>query len=135
MRYLGIDYGKNNLGFSISDGLIARPYDVSLLQNIQIKTINDQAQLKIIKEIIEKENIDLIVLGLAEGIIAEKEKQFGQLIEKETKVTVKYQDETLTSKEAIQKMIEVGKKRSDRKRQEHNFSACLILQEYLDSLS
>ena len=42
---------------------------------------------------------------------------------------------TLTTKQAIARMVEAGKKRKYRREQEDAFAAALILQNYLDKLS
>jgi len=141
MKYLAIDYGRSHLGLAISEGFIAEPYDKFKNQSFD-KTqdknskIKDASQkLKVIKEIVNEEKIQQIIIGISEGEMAEETKKFGEGLKKITGLSVEYQDETLTSKEAIKKMIESGKKRSDRQTKEHNFAACLILQSYLDNLT
>jgi len=74
----------------------------------------------------------LIVLGLPKGKLALKVKNFRQKLEKSTNLPICYQDETLTSKEAVVKMIEAGKPLLKRRKSKHMVSACLILQSYLD---
>jgi len=49
-----------------------------------------------------------------------------------TGLPVFYQDESLTSKEAIAKMIEIGKGKKFRKEKEDAFAAALILQDWLN---
>lgn len=126
MKYLAIDYGRSHLGLAISEGFIAEPYGV------EVRISNLEAG---IKEICQKENIEIIIIGISEGLMAEETKKFGASLANAIGIPVEYQDETLTSKEAIKKMIESGKKKIDRQTKEHNFAACLILQSYLDNLT
>jgi len=132
MRYLGIDYGKNHIGMAISEGFLAQPYP-GKMQNAKCKMQNDNSKLKIIKEIINKEGIEKIIIGISEGKMAERTKEFAEGMKRITGLPVIYYDETLTSQEAIKKMIEAGKKKKFKKEREHNIAACIILQDYLDS--
>lgn len=125
MKILGIDYGEAKIGLAISEGKIASP----------IGAIDTKIWKTGIGEICERENIERIIVGISEGKMAEKTKKFGQILEKTAGLPVEYWEETLTSKEAVKKMIEAGKARKRRKMDEHAVSACLILQDYLDNLS
>ncbi len=49
-----------------------------------------------------------------------------------TNLPVFYEDESLTSKEALVKMIESGMKKKARQEKEDQIAAALILQNYLD---
>lgn len=107
MKYLGIDYGEKNIGLAIGndDLKIALPF----------KIVHN---LKQIKEIIKKEKIDKIIIGLPLGFKGETEET------KKTKEFAKnfkhfeFVDETFTSKIA----------------QNHAGAAAIILQTYLDML-
>lgn len=124
MNYLGIDYGKNKIGLAFSQGNIAAPFSVISGKNWQGK----------IKNIIQKENIDKIIVGISENIMAEETKKFAQEVEKITGIKVELFDETLTTHDAMQKMIESGKSKKFRKEKKDSFAASLILQSYLDNL-
>jgi putative Holliday junction resolvase len=118
MKILGIDWGRSKIGLALSDGPLSEPLGI-------IRNKNWQAA---IKRICEEQGIETIVVGVAEGAIAEPQKSFGKKIEKIVGLPVVFQDETLTSFEAIAKMKEVGKKIKD----EDAISAAIILQNYLD---
>lgn len=135
MTYLGIDYGENHLGLAISNGILAQPYNLSKAKSEELKSKNQNVKLETIKEILTKENINKVIIGFSEGKIAEEIKDFGEKLRKEVSLPIEYQDETLTSQEAVKKMIEAGRGKKYRKVNEHNIAACLILQSYLDSLS
>lgn len=125
MRYLGIDYGLRKIGLAISEGQIASIFDV-----IEIKGLDD-ALLKI-KQIIKEEEIDRVVIGISEGKSGEAAKRFANLLKKEIEVIEV--DETLTSQDAKAMMIKLNVGREKRKK-EDAYSAALILQNFLDTLS
>jgi putative holliday junction resolvase len=124
MKYLGIDYGKTKMGLAFSEGLTASPFKV-----VEINGLEDA--LKKTQKIVEQEKIDQVVVGLPESgearMIAEKFiKGLKPFIEVVTA------DETLSSHNARENMIKLGKGKKARS-QEDAHSAAIILQEYLDS--
>lgn len=129
MKILAIDYGEKNLGIALTDGFLAHPYNFK--GRLRIK--RDKIKIKFIKEIVLREKIEKIIIGVPEGKIKEKVKKFAEILKKAIKLPIVLWDETLTSQEAIKKMIEAGKKRKERKNKEHNIAAALILQDYLES--
>lgn len=124
MKILGIDYGLRKIGLAISEGELAEPLSV---------VSNKQSVTNKISKICQKQKVEKIIIGLPEGEIVEKVKEFGQKVADLTGLPVIYQDESLTSKEAVVKMIEAGKKREDRQRVEDAIAAAIILQSYIDS--
>lgn len=127
-NFLGIDYGKKRTGLAYSEGELAEPLKI-------IKSKNLGQLLKKIAEIIVQKNINIVVIGMPEGDLVKEIKEFAKKIQKSLKVEVVFEDESLTSKEAIKKMVEAGKPLQQRRKQEDLFSACIILQKHLDSLT
>lgn len=128
MKFLGIDYGRRKIGLAISDGKLAEPYKV--IRYTDIKILSEQ-----IKQIIEKEKIEKIIVGISEGEIAKESKDFALLITShQSLVTVEMFDETLTSQDAITMSIQGGVKRERRKKMEDAFAATIMLQSYLDNV-
>lgn len=124
MRYLGIDYGKRKVGLAISEGISATPFKV-----LKVTSLKDA--LNKVTYIIEKEDIDAVVIGLAESGEALKiTEDFIKELEKITQVMIV--EETLTSKEALNKMIQNNLSRKSRQ-MEDAYSAEVILQNFLDS--
>lgn len=123
MRYLGIDYGKKRVGVSFSDesGTLAFPHSVLPCDNNLISKI---------KEIIQKEGVEKIILGKSLDFkgqanpIMEDINNFKTELEKETGLTVAWENETLTSAAAERG---IGKDEMLDAR-----AAALILQAYLD---
>lgn len=137
MKYLGLDLGTRTLGISKSDitGTIASTY----------KTIrfNDSVYNELIpelKEIIEQEKIEKIVLGLPKnmnntiGDRANTTIEFKNLIEKELNIEVILQDERLSTVEATNYMLEADISRKKRKKKIDSLAANIILQTYLDKM-
>ncbi len=124
MRLLGIDFGLKKVGLALAEDGLPQPFGV-------IK--NDPRLLKKINNICQTNQIEKVVIGISEGKLAERIKGFGRKIEKITGLPVEFQDETLTSKEAIAKMLEGGKKKKIRREKEDAFAAAIILQSYIDS--
>lgn len=107
MKFLGIDYGEKHIGLAIGDNnlKIATPFGI-------VKNIKE------IREIIKKEKIDKIIIGLPLGFRGETEqtrktRQFAKNLE-----NFEFVDERFTSK-----MTE-----------NHASAAAIILQDYLDML-
>lgn len=119
MRKLGIDYGDSRVGIAITDSL---NITVQGLETIYHKD-NDKIILKRLDEIMEKYEIDTIVIGMpmnmngTAGERVEKTKQFIHKIKcKYNKIKVETIDERLTTVEASKTMnflnIDKAKKKS-----------------------
>ena len=133
MRYLGLDLGTKTLGVSISDrtGIIASFYDSFRYED------EDELLVKI-KEIVENEEIDIIVLGLpinmdgSLGFRAEETMSFKEKLEDFIDKEVVFQDERLSTRVATDVLIEADMSRKKRKNVVDGVSAVVILQTYLD---
>ena len=125
MKYLGLDYGQAKIGLAISEGSIASPYAVIPVNSWQLQ----------LKNIIKKEGIDIIIIGVSENKIGEETKKFAREVTKVLNIKVELFDETLTTKEALKSMISSGRSQKYRKEMEDAVAAAVILQGYLDNLS
>lgn len=123
MKILGIDFGLTKIGLAIADDILAQPLKV-------IK--NNQRTLTEIIRIVEEEKIEMIIVGVSQGKMGKKARSYGRRLEKAVGLKVAFQDETLTTKEAIVKMIEAGKGKKYRQEKEDAFAAAIILQSFLD---
>lgn len=124
MKILAIDFGFKNLGLALSEGNFVEP-----LGQIKFKTF-DQAFIQIV-EILKKEKIERIILGINEGKIYEATKKFGRQLQEKTKLAVILEDESFTSLEARKELINLPKSRKKRRNQEHQVAACLLLENFL----
>lgn len=125
MRYLGIDFGLKRIGFATSGGELAAPYKV-------IKVSGFEDSLQKVKEIVQNEGFDKIIIGLPEGNIGKIVLRFVTALKK-SRLDVSTSDETLSSQKAVERMVELGIPKQKR-RIADDTAAAIILQGYLDSL-
>ena len=137
MKKLGLDLGNKTLGIAISDELnfLARG-----LETYRFGEQEFNNALNHTLELVNKHNIDIIVLGFPknmDGTIGEQGKisqQFKKNLEAMMDIKVVLWDERLTSKMASNMMIKQNLKRKKRKKDIDKMAAVIILQGYLDSL-
>lgn len=135
MRYIGLDLGTKTLGIAISDklGLIA-----SFYKTIEFKEEDYMSLIEPLKEIINENNIEKIVLGLPKnmnnsmGFASERSLNFKKILEENLKKEVILEDERLSSVEANNIMIMSDLSRKKRKKKVDALAATIILQRYLD---
>ncbi len=133
MRYLGLDLGTKTLGISLSDklGIVASFYD-----NISYTDVNKL--LNVVNDIVKKENVSKIVLGLPKnmdntcGWRSTETIEFKEKLEEITGIEVLLEDERLTTKLAESTLISANMSRKKRKKVIDGVSAVVILQSYLD---
>ena len=135
MRYLGLDLGSKTLGIAISDrtNCIASVYGTIRFNN------EDYASLILpLKDIINKEKISTLVLGLPKNMnntIGQRALitlDFKEMLEKEFKIPVIMEDERLTSVISNNVLIDANVSRKKRKKKVDGMAAVVILQGYLD---
>lgn len=135
MRCLGLDLGSKTLGIAISDmtNTIATIYTTLRFDEDDYGSLISQ-----LKDIILKNDIDVIVLGLPKnmnntlGKRAEITLDFKEKLEKQLLVKVTLMDERLTSVISNNVMIEADMSRKKRKKKVDGIAAQIILQDYLD---
>ena len=133
MRYLGLDLGTKSLGLALSDrtGLIASFYK-------NISYTDEDKLLEEIKDIVEKEHVEKLVLGLPKnmdnslGWRSTETIEFKEKLEKMLDKEVILEDERLTAKIAENMLIDFDLSRKKRKKVIDGVSAVIILQSYLD---
>ena len=134
MRYLGLDLGTKTCGVSISDRTNTL---ASLVEVINFKSEAYEEIIPKLKEIIEKNDITELVLGLPKnmdnscGFAAQRSLKFKELIEKELNIKVNLIDERLTTVEAENILINLDKSRNQRKKMIDGIAAVLILESFL----
>ena len=135
MRCLGLDLGSKTLGIAISDltNCIASVY-----KTIFFKDEDYNSLIEPLREIIEKENIDTLVLGLPKnmnntlGTRAMITLEFKKLLEDNFSLPVIMEDERLTSVISNNVLIRANVSRNKRKKKVDGMAAVIILQGYLD---
>ena len=133
MKYLGLDLGTKTLGLAISDplGIIATSYKI-------LRHDEDyDSLLPMLKEEIEKNHIEALVLGLPKNMnnsVGERGEialAFKEKLE-EFQLPVYMQDERLTTRQAESLLISNDTSRKKRKKVIDSLAATIILQSYLD---
>ena len=125
MRILAIDYGQKKVGLALATSMLAEPYKVIRFNSF--KTLTNE-----LKEIIDTERIEKVIIGISDGEMGKESREFGKRLGAEIGISVYFQDETLTTHNAQELSLEAGIKRKKRKEMEDAYSAALILQDYLD---
>lgn len=126
MRYLAIDYGKRKIGLAISEGLTASP-----LKILDVSSLKDAVTK--VSQVLNQKDIEKIVIGYPES--GESKKLVDSFLsEFKSPVEIIKSPETLSSQNALNNMINLNLSKKSRSR-EDAYSACMILQEYLDSLN
>lgn len=137
MRYLGLDLGTRTLGIAISDltATIANP-----IMTLRFEEEDYDSLLPKLKEIVNEEKIDKIILGLPKnmnntiGSRAEETIMFKEKLEKYMDLEVVFQDERRSTIEANNYMLEANMSRKKRKKHIDGLAASIILQTYLDKM-
>ncbi len=122
-KILAIDFGTVRVGLAINQELWAEPYQI---------IANDEQLFDKLKEIIAEEQIELILVGLSENVMAEQTKKFAAQLESEVDLPLKFTDETLSSAQVHHKLINSPMKKSRRQQPIDHYAAAEFLQEWLE---
>ena len=127
MIFLGIDYGNNKIGLAVgdTDSKFAQPLTV-------VRYIDEEKAIEKISNYAKIERAEKLILGISEGLTAQKTEDFGRKLKNSIKLPVVYHDETLTTHEAQELSKNAGIKRKKRREGEDSYAASLILQNYLE---
>jgi putative holliday junction resolvase len=134
-RVLGIDYGSERVGLSLSDplGIIAQP--IAALKN-------DPSFVSRLQQVCVQEHVKLIVVGMPlnlKGQMAQKAEEvqkFIELIKSQLGLEVVPWDERFTTAIAQKTMLSMGTKKKERQKKDgriDSMAAAIILQGFLDS--
>lgn len=134
MRYLGLDLGSRTLGVAISDktGLIASSLKVIHHEEEYDRLIDE------VKQLVLELEVDAIVLGFPKnmnntiGPKGELSLEFKEKLEKILDIPIYLQDERLSTKSALDTLIQGDVSRKNRKKVVDSLAATIILQTYLD---
>lgn len=135
MRYLGLDLGTKTLGIALSDptGVIASSYGTIRFENEDYDSLLPQ-----IKNIVESENVDIVVLGLpinmnnTLGDRANNTLKFRDRLSNYLNMDIFMQDERLSSVEANNYLIASDMSRKKRKKVVDAVAATIILETFME---
>ena len=135
-KYIGIDFGKNRTGISISD--------YNKVVSFPLETINTDSLIEFLKELSRNENIEKIIIGKPlklNNAVHDLEKDIIDLIKSLNKylpdITIERIDERYTSKISKKIIDQLHSKKKIRMDKSiiDKISASLILESYLIKMS
>ena len=138
MRILGLDFGSHTVGVAVSDALGLTAQGVEIIRRKSPKKLRQT--LARIEDLVSSYDVEKIVLGYpkhmnnTEGERCGLTREFMEMLERRTELSVELWDERLTTSWANQIMSESKVRGRMRKEYVDEIAAMLILQGYLDSL-
>ena len=134
-RVLGVDYGTRRIGLAISDPL-------RILATSYRTLINEPGVVAQINDILRKEKIALVVVGMPLSLSGKKTakahevEEFAGVIRTQCAVEIVFWDERFTTSIAQQSLLAMGTKKKERRNRDgkiDSMAAAIILQGFLDS--
>lgn len=132
---MGIDFGTRRVGIALSDPLQIIAQSLETMQNTP-------ALISRIRELVEREEVELVVVGMPFNLKGEKG-QKGEEVErfllelrKQLPVDIVTWDERFTSTMAHSTMLQMGTRKKERQTDKGRIdamAAAIMLQGYLDS--
>lgn len=125
---LGLDIGTKRTGAAISEGEFAHEY----------ATLDSKNLVAEVRGICQKEGVKTIIIGLPlngagqSSVQTDFVRQLGEEVEQVSNLPVVYENERLTTIEAERILKQMGASQQDIEQRIDQFSAQLILQQYLD---
>lgn len=123
MTVLGLDIGRKRVGVALlKEGII-----------LEIETINFQTFEELIERllgIVATENPSRLVVGIPCGTQAPEIEKIGQDLARELHLPLDFEDETLTTKEALRQLKQEGFSPEEAEAKSDQRAARLILEQY-----
>jgi len=135
MRMMGIDYGDRRIGVAVTDLLGITAQGVATVQNRGAEKVKAEFE-----KLLGEYTPEKIVLGLPKnmdgtlGFRAEATYEFAELLKELTDKEIIFWDERLTTVSAAHILNETNTRGKDRKKVIDTVSACIILENYMNSL-
>lgn len=135
-RILAIDYGRKRTGIAVTDPL--------QLIATALTTLETDGLVYWLKQYFREEQVDEVIVGYPlalDGSATDATPLVDKFMRNFKKVfpdmPLHTRDESFTSQQSVQAMIDMGMKQKDRRKKEHIdvLSAVILLQEYLESRS
>lgn len=128
---LSIDYGEKRIGLAISDEMLMLAHPLKVIKNTP-------TAVKQIVEVVKQYNVGKIIVGLPhwdkKTQIVEKIQCFINELKQMLDIEIITVNEFYSTKIAEQKVVSSGKKLKKVKDKLDSYAACVILQDYLDSI-
>lgn len=126
---LGLDVGKKRIGAAVASVIAKLPQPISVVGA-------DGTEASVINDLIKKEDIRLIVVGIPRNLEGEETQQsaeirsFAQKLTENINIPIVFADESLSSKRAESLM----KKNSFKNVSSDSLAACFILEEFFATI-
>ncbi len=137
LRILAIDYGTKRIGLAISDPLGYSAQPLPFLKNSSWTQV-----LADLKKLAAEKSVQKVLIGLprmpdgSEGAQGKTFRDFAAKVGEALGVSVDLVDETMTSREAMDILVdEMNVSREKRKKAVDSLAACLLLETYLKKIS
>lgn len=124
MNILGVDYGTEHIGLALgsTESYLSQP----------LTTLSSrQNPISAIRTLVLTHHIDVLIVGISEKISAEQATHFANRLKRVVNVPVNFVDETLSSQEAMSKLLHKSRKR--RSNEQHAAAAAVIVERWLDT--
>ena len=134
MRTLALDVGTKTIGVAVSDELGITANGITTIQRTNVK--HDLAELKLLIDEYKPEEILVGVPYQEDGGVSKRGEEilkFADKVKSEFSIPVVYWDESYSTVNAEEKLIEANMSRKKRKKVIDKIAAVFILQEYLES--
>lgn len=135
-RIVSIDYGRKRSGIAVTDPM--------QLIATALKTVETETLVWFLKQYFKEELVDEVIIGYPLGL-DDQPTDATPLVDKFIRnfkkvfpdMPLKTRDESFTSRQSVQAMLDMGMKQKDRRKKENIdvLSAVILLQEYLESRS
>lgn len=135
MRTLGLDYGSKTVGVAVTDELGLTAQGVEIIKRSRPTKL--RKTLARIQKLVEDYDVEKIVLGLplnldgTEGDRVAKTKAFAELVKVKTGLDIEFEDERLTTIEAQEILIDLGKSEEEWDEYIDMVAAVIILEQYM----
>ena len=135
-RILSIDYGRKRSGIAVTDPL--------QLIATALQTVETESLVWFLKQYFKEEQVDEVIVGYPlalDGTDTDATPLVDKFIRNFKKVfpdmPLSTPDESFTSQQSVQAMLDMGMKQKDRRKKENidALSAVILLQEYLENRS
>ena len=123
-KILAIDFGTKRIGLALSHQGLAEPWQI--LEN------NTQVTDHLV-DLIKKEKIEFILIGMSENKMAAKTAAFAKELNKKVDLPIEFTDETLSSHQVHHKLAMSKMKLKKRQAPIDHYAAAEFLQEWLDT--
>jgi putative holliday junction resolvase len=131
MKALGIDYGRAKIGVAVAE---FSPDYVGLADPLKVVKVSSwEDTLSKVKQLVNEELVDLVVIGISEGEMGKEQEKFARELQLAVEVDVMTQDEGLSTQDAQSLAISSGIPLEKRKKMEDAFAAAIVLQSWLDA--